>query len=272
VLLGQQGELAGQRRGHGLWHLDARHRHIRPPIRVSIGQRRARELLDVERVPRALRVDRGGGLRGHGRAEQLTRLVLTQAGQLDPLEPAAALRSGERAGQRIRHLAGAERHGQQHGRGGRPAKQRPEQLGRRRIGPVHVVEQKHERLGRRELLEEQPHPAVHAVALVAPRPLRSVRERGEHRRYVGEQVVVQRAPAPWLQGFEVLVERIDEDPERQLALQLGRASGQHQTPLGVRTRGQLAQQPRLADARLSDQFESAEAPALEVGEGAVDHT
>ena len=82
----------------------------------------------------------------------------------------------------------ARPHGQrqEHRRGGRPAQERAQQLDRRRVGPVQVVEHEHERLGRRELLEERADGTVAAIALMLERHLAAARKRRQRREDVRE--------------------------------------------------------------------------------------
>ena len=81
---------------------------------------------------------------------------------------------------------------------------------------------------------------------------------------------LERRRAARIEPRDVLVERVDEDPERQVALELGRAAAEHEAPAGGRARLQLAQQPRLADARLALDQQRRRFPALERVERAVD--
>ena len=71
-------------------------------------------------------------------------------------------------------------------------------------------------------------------------------------------------------GLDVLVERVDEHPERQVALELGRAAREHDVAALVRAGGELGQQPRLADPRLADQLERSRTPALELARALIE--
>ena len=135
---------------------------------------------------------------------------------------------------------------------------------------MQVVEHQHERLGRGEQLEQLAHGAVAAVALVlqrrrprAPRP----RATGSTCAELGADVVVERVEPPRLEPLDVLVERVDEDPERQVALELRRASRRAR---GARARRRA--RPSSASRRVlpipgsPTQLERAERPALELGE------
>jgi hypothetical protein len=50
---------------------------------------------------------------------------------------------------------------------------------------------------------------------------------------------------------DVVVERVDPDPERQVALELGSAPAEHQVTRLLAERGELVEQARLADSRLA---------------------
>ena len=76
-------------------------------------------------------------------------------------------------------------------------------------------------------------------------PLRA--NRGELRL----DLVVEYPEPSWLQAGDVLVKRIDEDGERQVALELGRGSRQDDVTAGLGASGQLPEKPRLADPRFA---------------------
>ena len=112
---------------------------------------------------------------------------------------------------------------EQHRGGGRLAQQGGEQVDRGRVRPVDVVEDEHERLRRGEPLEQRARRPVHAVALVLEHRRggrRALRERGqdlgELRLHVGRQPVEHARVQTGHEG----VERVDEDPEGQVALEL----------------------------------------------------
>ena len=128
--VGELRELAGQRGGDRARHLDARQRDRRARPRAL---RRARELLQVERVAAAVGVDVVGGRRRPARAP---RLALRCA----ELDPGQRSRARQRRREPLRHLARADREREQHRRGRRAPQQRAEQLERAGVGPVQVVE------------------------------------------------------------------------------------------------------------------------------------
>ena len=151
----EQRELGGQRGRDRARHLYAAERDRGAGAFLA---RRARELLQVERVAAAVGVQRVGGV-----ADQFARLGLAQVAELDPGQVGGAL---QRPREPLRHLARADGDREQHARGGRPSQQRAEQFDRAGIGPVQVVQDQHQRLRRRQRLQQLPHGSVEAIALV----------------------------------------------------------------------------------------------------------
>ena len=90
---------------------------------------------------------------------------------------------------------------------------------------MDVVEGEHQRRRRRQAFEQLTGGAVAAVALVVEcAPSRNC-ELGERRKDDGEGAagfVTESVEAARLKALQVVVDRIDEDPERQLLLQLRR--------------------------------------------------
>src|SRR5215217_1162476 len=91
-------------------------------------------------------------------------------------------------------------------------------------------------------------------------------QRREDMRELRARFVVQGVQPRWLEALDVLVEGVDEDGERQVALELRRPSRQDEQPAAVRPRAQLGEQARLADAWFARQLERAGASALEFDE------
>jgi hypothetical protein len=134
------------------------------------------------------------------------------------------MRALERCCKTFRRLAWAECDRVENRRGRRPAHQRAEQLDRSGVGPVKVVQNEHERSRLRELLEQRAHRSVRAVALVLQCDVCRARERGQGREDVpeiGEHIVVENVEPVWPEALHVLVDRVDQHGERQVALQLG---------------------------------------------------
>ena len=70
--------------------------------------------------------------------------------------------------------------------------------------------------------------------------------------------------------MDVFVERVDEDPERQVELELTGPAGEHEVPARVRSRGQLGEQACLADSRFADQLERRGASPVDLREETID--
>ena len=196
-----------------------------------------------------------------------------QAGELEPVEAAVAVGAIQRRAQPIGELARARGEHDQDAGAGRAAHQRGDEVDRRGIGPVDVVEDEHERARRGQPREQLAHRAMRPVALVLQqaRPvIARGRDRRQHVRDLAERLVAQARQHPRVEARDVLVERVDEDPERQVALELGRAAVQDDAATGGRARVQLRQQPRLADARLALDQQRRRLAALERVEREVD--
>ena len=139
---------------------------------------------------------------------------------------------------------------------------------------MQVVEHQYERLRHREQLEQLAYGAMRSEAFVPesrPHAGCMVIEGGEDVAELRAIGLVQRGQAAGIQSLEVVVERIDEDPERQLTLELRRAPRQHGLPLRVRTRAELPEQTGLADTRFPSQLDGAAPPFLELVQGVLEH-
>jgi hypothetical protein len=79
----------------------------------------------------------------------------------------------ERSTERVVQLPWPQGHGEEHRSVGRTAQEGAEQLERRRVRPVQVVEYDHERLRGGERLQQLANRAVHPVAVSALRAVRS---------------------------------------------------------------------------------------------------
>ena len=175
--------------------------------------------------------------------------------------------------QPLGQLPGPHRDREQHRRGRRPLEQSAEQLDRGRVGPVDVVEDEHERPRRCEELQQLADCAVAAVALVlgGGRAARvEAGERGEDGRKLRPDLWLELVEAPRLDAADVLVEGVDEDPERQLLLELRRRARQHEVIAFVRASRKLREEPRLADPRLADELDHGRRPLVELRQGAVE--
>ena len=121
---------------------------------------------------------------------------------------------------------------------------------------MDVIEHEHERRAGGDALEQLAHGPVGAVALVLQRRTGCgllARHRREHQLELGAHLAVERAQAARLQARDELVERVDEDPERQVGLELRRAAAEHDVPARVGVGGELGEQARLADPGVAHQ-------------------
>src|SRR5690242_2839007 len=69
---------------------------------------------------------------------------------------------------------------------------------------------------------------------------------------------------------ELEIDRIGEDTERQISLELGSAPGERPVSTRPGTSDRLRQERRLADARLTFDVENGARPALQIVQQAVD--
>ena len=244
----------------------------RHPDRIAVlglmagrGRGRARELLEVERVAAALRVQ--ARLR---RAEQRLRLGLAERTERDLGHHPVAAGLLERGEQAVRHLAGAERERDQDRARRRAAQQVGDQLERGVVRPVDVVEHEQERVAHRHPLEQGTHRAVGVEALVLEPAGRGRRRRRQDAGELGDALADQRLELSLAERGDVVVERVDPDRERQLALELGAAAHEHRVAARGGALGQLAEQPGLADPRLAVDHQPGCAAAAEAVERGLD--
>jgi hypothetical protein len=172
-------------------------------------------------------------------------------------------------------LTGAERHCSENGRRGLPTQQRAEQLDRCRVCPVEVVKDEDERSRLRELLEQRPHRTMAAVALVLGRHLVAAGERPERGEDVREfplGIVVEYGELSRLQSGDVLVQRIDEDRERQVALEFGCRSRENEVTASLGASGKFSQEPRLADPRFAGQVNRPGTASIQLVQELLDQT
>ena len=181
---------------------------------------RSGELLEIERVAAALLVEsaRGGVIDCF--AEELASLVLRQSVHIYAEQRACALAAFQRRGHALRSLTRSDSQRQEHSGVRRAAQQRAEQLHGSRVSPVEIVEREHKRPGAGEPLEQLAYGAVAAVALVLERGFarREPRERGKDTGELGANVLVESLEAIRPKALNVLVERVDEQPEGQIPL------------------------------------------------------
>ncbi len=78
-----------------------------------------------------------------------------------------------------------------------------------------------------------------------------LRKRREHRGQLADEIVVRRPQDSRLERPQVVVEGVDDQPERNVALELRRAPIENQIAVILAPAAQLSQQSRLADPRLT---------------------
>ena len=210
-----------------------------------------------------------GGGAADARTEELSRLGSAQRIEAHPLEPSRAVLALQGHREARRGLVRAECEGDQDRTRRRPSQQAAEQFDRGGVGPVGVVERQHQWPARRQRLQQAPHRVMGAVALVAEDggPAgRGGRQGGEHVRQLCAVLVVEGCEQARVEPVDVLVERVHEDPEGQVTLELAPAAREGQQAPGVRAEGELGQEPRLADARLAGDRDDRRPPGLDIRE------
>ena len=218
--------------------------------------------MQVERIAAALAVDLLADRGRHAVAHQHVRLAGGQRRQPQLADRALARGGLERGEHRAGQLALAERERGQDPRRRGPPQQVDDQLERRLVGPVDVVEDDDHRRARGQPDEQGAHRAMGPEALVLETAERHVAARGggrQHARELGGAIPDERLDAVGPQRGHVVVERRDPDAERQLPLELRAAPDQHEMLPRLGPRAQLRQQPRLARARLTVEHQPARA-------------
>ena len=209
-----------------------------------------RQLQRVERVAAALRVDRRALRRIQVLAGQRRALGLAQRAEVDDRDGGRR----ERRAEPRRRLARAIAEGQQHPPGGATAQERGQQLDRRRVAPVQVVEHQDQRLGRRDQIQQRADRAMSPMAFV-DQPAGSRRavavERRQHAGQVVEKLGIEVLARVEVLGGDIGVEGVDPDPERKIALELRGRAREHHVAALLGLPPQLGQQPGLADPRFA---------------------
>ena len=138
---------------------------------------------------------------------------------------------------------------------------------------MEVVEHEHQRPRLRQLLEQRAHRPVTAVALVLECDAALCPERRERREDVRElrpHVFVQDAKTIGTQSAQVFVERVHEDRERQVALELRRRAGKDEPSVRVGGAGEFGEKTGLADPGLPDEGDRGGAPLIDPAEHLVE--
>lgn len=87
---------------------------------------------------------------------------------------------------------------------------------------------------------------------------------------LGSHLIVETVESARVDALDVLVEGIDEDPEREVAFELGARSGPDDVPPGISASGELRDEPGLADPGSAYDFNGAGSPRRELVEGVVE--
>ena len=191
-------------------------------------------------------------------SEQHVRLLPAQRFDGDPDQLPLAHRRVRRqrpiAGHHARAMGDRNQHRAERG----APHQVAQQLQRRLIAPVCIVEHQHQGIRRPKEAQQRTHRPMNPITLLARQPRRrqppDPGQRRKRRRELPDAPVPERPPAPRVHRRQVIVERVDEDMERDILLELRRAATKNKTAGGLRALRQRFQQPRLADPRLPDEL------------------
>ena len=200
---------------------------------------------------------------GHELADQLARLVDGQLLQLHASERAAPFCAFQLTGDPVGNEVRTERERDQHRCGRRSAQQRQQQLPGSGVSPVDVVEHEHQRLVCGEPLQQQAHRSMAAKALTGQRRCCPALHGGQYLAQLREHVSSERRKEPRLAPAEILVERIDEHPEGDVAVELRTGARQREMVSGVGPFDELGEKAGLADSGLADESNHASSTRLE---------
>ena len=138
---------------------------------------------------------------------------------------------------------------------------------------MEVVEDEHERLRRCQPFEQLSHGSVDPVALALESDgvgASEVRKRREDPRELRPHLLGEVAEATRLGALHVLVERLDEHPEGDVALEVRGRAPEHDVPARVGASGDLGQEPRLADPGGAHHLDGARSAGRQPVEGVVE--
>ena len=263
---GAPDERSGRRREAGDLAMDGGQDRGREALAGVLAQ--VRELMQEERVAVGLPEHAIAQVGPQRVGQEPGGRVVGQALQPQLLEPGGGARRIEEQRRRIDR---PQREHEQVRDARRAAQQVHDELDRGLVGPVQVVEQERERLLPAQLLEHGPQRPVVPEALSGRHrhAARAVGGRPGRRQDRGDLGAHRRDPrgAP---GGDVLVERVDDEPERHLALLLGRPARQHDEAGPPGGGGHLVEQRALPDARLAQQPQRARAAGSHVEERSLD--
>ncbi len=151
--------------------------------------------------------------------------------------------------------SGPDRRRKHHGRVRRAPEQMADELHRRIVAPLQIIEREQQWPRRRQTLEQLPRRKVSPEPLCrGPEDCARRAHRTEcwkHRSQLPELLRGNAVKRACVKRGQVTVKRIDEQPKREVALQLGRPALQHQTTNRLGVARQLRDQRALADTRLA---------------------
>ena len=165
-----------------------------------------------------------------------------------------------------RRLARAIGEREKHRCGRLAAQQSGDQLSRRRIAPVQIVEHEDQRPRVGERLEQTANRAMRRVSRVGAGgggPVAAATEGRQKAGEVREQSLVQRSVGVQLLRRHVGVERVDPDAEREITFELRPGAREDEMAALLGTATQLGQQERLADAGVAFDRKSHRATPVE---------
>jgi hypothetical protein len=253
-------ELAGDHRGHGRGHASGfvvdGHR-----ARLVLDPRSAHQLLQVERVPAALPVDPLGHRPREVSREERPRLLGAERHQLDELSLGVALELLDGGRGPGLQLPGPEGDGDEQPRLRRAPQQVQQQLDRRGISPVQIVERQHDSSPRGERVQQCRDRAVQAIAVHAhtagcARRLLLTRAHpgGQSRKHAHQlSPLLGAEAAERLSGQlrEGLIERAEKRSKGLVGLELRGPAGDRQVAVPARPVDHVGQELRLANAALA---------------------
>jgi hypothetical protein len=217
----------------------------------------------------------GRGRRSEQPRDQRVGVVATETAERDPFARRGARERPQELGDRGRALAldVAAGRDQQERRVGDLGREQAEQAERRRVGPMDVVEQDHERLpfgrafqDRRDAVEE---PETRRLAL-GRTVARLTSSELRHERYdLGGDRRLGGQPGRHLGQTRDRPQHLHPRPERRRGVALVGSTGQHGEPAPARARREHLGAPGLADAGLAEEHDRASASGDGFGERRV---
>ena len=176
--------------------------------------------------------------------DQRRRLVALEGSEPQELEGLQLLGRGDLGHHGRLEATRAVAEGDQHAPARGTAHQVADQLERCAVAPLEVVERDQDRLAGREAADQLSHGAMDADAVVGRRRVGRARGERTHGRKRGRELVDllggERAERGRRCRLEVAVERVDEESERQLSLELGSPAVEDQAVL---VRGAVGRAP-----------------------------